>query len=121
MVLVTINQSKRLLYFAYIGHVCFQDIKRASEDLTAILEHLPMGFRVLADLERLESMDSASAPEIGKVMEMLDGKGVEISVRVIPDPSKDIGMNILARFHYRKVVRSVTCQTMEEAAKELGL
>ena len=120
MVLVTINKAKRLLYLSYIGHVDFQEMKRAREDMPEILEQLPANVRVLGDLERLESMDPASASEIGKVMDMLDQKGVEVSVRVIPDPSKDIGLKILALFHYRKKVRVVTCQTMEEAAKELG-
>lgn len=121
MVLVTINKSKRLLYFAYIGQVCFQEMKSAREDMAELLEYLPINIRVLADLERLESMDAASSTEIGKVMDMLDRKGVEISVRVIPDPSKDIGLNILSMFHYRKKIRVVTCQNMTEAAKELGL
>ena len=121
MVLVTINKSKRLLYLAYIGQVCFQEMKRAREDMPEVLQHLPTNIRVLADLERLESMDSASSTEIGKVMEMLDRKGIELSVRVIPDPSKDIGLNILSTFHYRRKLRVVNCQTMAEAAKELGL
>ena len=72
-------------------------------------------------MERLESMDAASSTEIGKVMEMLSAKGLELSVRVIPDPSKDIGLSILSTFHYRKKVRIVTCTSMEDAAKELGL
>lgn len=121
MVLVTINKSKRLLYFAYIGQVCFQEMKRVREDLPELLQHLPTNIRVLGDLERLESMDAASSGEIGKVMEMLDQKGVEISVRVIPDPSKDIGLSILTMFHYRKTIRVVTCKTMTEAAKVLAL
>jgi hypothetical protein len=121
MVLVTINKAKRLLYLAYIGEVCFQEMKKVREDMPELLEHLPPNLRVLGDLERLESMDAASSTEIGKVMEMLDKKGIEMSVRVIPDPSKDIGLNILGLFHYRKKLRVVTCKSMEEAAKELGL
>jgi hypothetical protein len=121
MVLVTVNKAKRLLYLGYIGCVSFQDMKRAREGMADILEQLPTNVRILADFERLESMDPASATEVGKVMEMLDKKGVEVSVRVMPDPTKDIGFNILATFHYRKKLRSVTCKTMEEAAKELGL
>jgi hypothetical protein len=46
---------------------------------------------------------------------------VELVVRVIPDPTKDIGLNILSVFHYRHRVRVVTCQTMEEAARLLAL
>jgi len=29
-------------------------------------------------------------------------------VRIIPDPRKDIGLNILSRFHYRRGSRFVT-------------
>jgi hypothetical protein len=42
-------------------------------------------------------------------------------VRVIPDPTKDIGFNILARFHYRRNPRITNCETMMEAAKLLSL
>jgi hypothetical protein len=41
-------------------------------------------------------------------------------VRVIPDPQKDIGLNILSLFHYRKRVRIVTCETLDEARKVLA-
>jgi hypothetical protein len=41
-------------------------------------------------------------------------------VRVIPDPQKDIGLNILSLFHYRRRVRIVTCKTLAEAMKALA-
>ena len=121
VVLVTTNKAQRLLYLGYIGRVTFQEMKRTRENMAAVLEQLPVNVRILADFERLESMDQCSSTEVGKVMEMLDKKGVELAVRVMPDPSKDIGFNILATFHYRKKIRTITCKTMEEAAKELGL
>jgi hypothetical protein len=121
MVLVTVNQAKRLIYYAYIGEVKHEEMKRAREETAELLKHLPAGIRVLGDLERLESMDAASSTEIGAMMDMLDCKGIEVSVRVIPDPSKDIGLSILSTFHYRKKVRIITCASMLEAAKELGL
>ena len=77
--------------------------------------------RVLADFGRLESMEAGSEIELGRLMEAADAKGVELIVRVIPDPAKDPGLNILAAFHYRKPMQSVTCATMEEAARELGI
>ena len=121
MVLVTINPAKRLLYLAYVGRVDVTQMERAKKDIEDALELLPANIRVLGDLERLDSMDSASSTVLGQAMDLLDCKGVELSVRVIPDPSKDIGLAILSRFHYRKEVRVVTCGTMEEAARELGL
>jgi len=42
-------------------------------------------------------------------------------VRVIPDASKDIGLDILSIFHYRHRPRVVTCKNMAEAFKKLSL
>jgi hypothetical protein len=54
-------------------------------------------------------------------MEMLDRSGVGLVVRVIPDPYKDIGMNILTLFHYPHHPRVVTCDSMAEGAKAVLL
>lgn len=49
-------------------------------------------------------------------MELLDRSGVGTLVRVIPDPCKDIGMNILTLFHYPHRPRVMTCENMNEGA-----
>ncbi len=121
MFLATIDKSKRLLLLSYIGRVRAEELAAGRKAACALLEDLPPGMLVLADFERLESMDAAAVAEIGQLMEIADEKGVEMVARVIPDPSKDIGLNILAAFHYRKPVPSVTCATMEEAARQLGI
>jgi len=54
------------------------------------------------------------------VMDLVGQAGVGLVVRVIPDPSKDIGMNILTVFHYPHHPRIVTCESMAAAARELG-
>jgi hypothetical protein len=41
-------------------------------------------------------------------------------VRVIPDPQKDIGMQIMSLFHYDRRVRIVTCESLAEAMKVLA-
>jgi hypothetical protein len=66
-------------------------------------------------------MDPAGRPEIEKLMEICSKKGMELVVRVISDPSKDIGLNILSFFHYGRRIRVVTCENMMEAAKALSL
>ena len=66
-------------------------------------------------------MDIACAPELGKLMELAQQNGVRTVVRVMPDPTKDIGLNILSHFHYRDLPKIQTCATMEEAAKLLSL
>jgi hypothetical protein len=121
MFLVTTNKPKRLLHLSFIQHVGVEEIQRGRKDVVALLADLPAGFHVLADLGRLESMDMACAKEFGKVMELCDQHGVDLVVRMIPDPTKDIGLNILSIFHYPHKPRTVTCKTMAEAAKLLSL
>ena len=121
MVLATISKPKQLLYLSYIGQVSVEEVKEGLNDLVTLLEDLSSGFRVLADLSNLNRMDHKCATEIGKAMELCDQKGVGLVVRIIPDPRKDIGMNILTVFHYRHRPRIVTCENLVEAAEVLGL
>jgi len=121
MFLLTVNKPRQLIYFSYIGHVGVEDLQRQSGDLGSLLAELPAGFRLLADLSRLESMDIDCVPEIGKVMELLERHQVGLIVRVVPDPGKDIGFNIIAAFHYKNRPHTATCETMEQAARLLSL
>jgi anti-anti-sigma regulatory factor len=121
MLLVTSNKSKQLLYIRYIGHVRLDEFQSAREDLTAQLGELSPGFHLLADFSQLESMGLDCTPELGRMMELIGQAGVGLVVRVIPDPSKDIGMNILTVFHYPHRLRVVTCQNLTDAARALGL
>jgi hypothetical protein len=121
MFLLTTNKAKRLLHMSFIGRVTAEDLRRGGEDLAALLPDLPAGLHLLADLGRLESMDTDCVEQLGKNMELLDRHGVELAVRVISDPTKDIGLSILAVFHYRNPPRTVVCETMIEAARVLAL
>ena len=121
MLLAATNKAKRLLQVSYIGRVRAEELTGALEELGSLLADLPPSFRVLADFGRLESMDADSLTILGQVMEKIDEAGAELVVRVIPDPSKDVGVNILSMFHYRKGMRRVTCQTMEDAGRVLGI
>ena len=121
MYLVTISQPKNLIHLNFIGHVTADELETGINDFTALLTQLPAGCRMLADLERLELMDLDCAGPIGEVMELCDRKGVSLIVRLIPDQSKNIGLNILTLFHYHHRPSVVTCETMAEAARALGL
>jgi hypothetical protein len=121
MLLVTSNKSRRLLYIRYIGRVQPAEFRDNREDLTTQLGELPPGFRLLADFSQLESMELECEGELGRMMELIGQSGVNLVVRVIPDPSKDIGMNILTVFHYPHRPRVVTCENLAEAARALGL
>ena len=121
MLLVTSNKRKKLLNIRFMGRVVLKDFQNAREDMIAELGALPQGFRYLADFSQLESMGLDCVPEIGKIMELIEKAGASLTVRFIPDPSKDIGMNILTAFHYSKRLKVVTCQHLKNVVKTLGL
>lgn len=121
MFLATMNRAKRLLLLSYIDRITVEELRRGREDVAALAADLPNGVRILADFSQLESMDVSCAPELGKLMELAQQNGVQTVVRVMPDPTKDIGMNILSHFHYRDRPQIQTVDTMAEAAKLLSL
>jgi hypothetical protein len=121
MLLVTSNQEKQLLMVHLIGPVRPSEFTAGREDLAAQLLGLSRGFRYLADFTHLESMGLECMAEMGRVMELIAQAGVGMVVRVIPDPSKDIGMNILTIFHYPPGLHVATCRNLTEAADALGL
>jgi hypothetical protein len=121
MFLATTNQARRLLYLSYIDQVTPAELERAYPEVEALLAEFPDGFEMLADLGRLEAMDIACEEIIGRTMEMMEQHGLKRVVRVIADPTKDIGLNIIGMFHYSKKIRIVTCETMVEAARVLNL
>lgn len=121
MFLATSNKARQLLCLSYIQQVRSEELKRGREDVQMLLADLPPGFRLLVDLSQLETMDLDCMKEIGRTMELFDRSGVGMIVRVIPVPSKDIGLNILTLFHYPHHPHIVTCKTMTKAAELLAL
>lgn len=121
MFLATSNKAKQLLVMRYFGRVTAKQLKSYRADLKALLAELTPGFNVLADFSQLDSMTADCVPEIGAGMELIDAAKPKLLVRVIPDASKDIGLNILTAFHYKQRPRIVTCETLSEAARALAL
>jgi hypothetical protein len=105
----------------YAQRVSPAELASASDELMAVVADLPPGFRLLADLSQVEFMDPECTTEMGGTMELLDQHGVSLIVRVIPDPAKDIGLNILTIFHYLHQPRIITCQNLPEALRQLSL
>jgi hypothetical protein len=121
MVLVTSNKTRRLLYISYIGQVRPADFTRQQPDMEALLAELPQDFRVLVNLSELEAIDLECITDIGRTMELIDRSGVGLIVRVIPDPAKDIGLNIFSIFHLPHRPQIATRKSMMEARELLGL
>ncbi len=121
MFLATANKVKQLLCLSFIGHVRLEDLKSSHDEILLLLADLPAGFRLLTDLTHLLSMDLGCEAEISQMMEVFSRKGMSTVVRVIPEPQKDIGFNILTVFHYQPQVKTATCSSMEEAARLLSI
>lgn len=77
-------------------------------------------FTLLTDISDVESMDLDSVTDLTKTMDACKAAGVDTVVRIIPDPRKDIGLNILSIIHYGRGVRVVTCQNAAEAEQVIS-
>jgi anti-anti-sigma regulatory factor len=113
------SDTKRLIKISWSGQVDLDEMRRCAEEFGATVAKMPHGFRLLADMTDLESMDSAAAPYIGSVMDLCVTRQVEHVVRVIPDPRKDIGLNIMSHFHYGSKVRVTICENLADAMRHL--
>jgi len=114
------DKSKNLLTFSFSGHVTETETRQWREKLTELLAGVRPGFKLLSDFSDLETMDLACVPDIELSMDLCDKAGIGKVVRIIKDPRKDIGFNILSVFHYRRRIPIVTCETMEEALRALA-
>ena len=119
MFTIEFDQPRNLLVIRYSDHVGPDETERALEEMRRALERVEGGFRLLADLTELQSMDVLCAQHIESAMDLCNGKGVSDVVRIIPDPRKDIGMQIMSYFHYGGDVRIVTCESADQAMKLL--
>jgi hypothetical protein len=120
MYAVEFDQSKRLLVISAAQRVTAEEAKMAAQRIREVLHDVAPGFRALADFRWLESMDSAAAPHIAKIMDALAEKEVASVTRVMPDPHKDIGLNILSQFHYGPDVTITTFETLADAIQSIA-
>ena len=120
MYAVELDRSKRLLVISALQRVTAEEAKLASQRVRELVRDIDPGFRVLADFRWLDSMDSAAARHVAEIMDALAEKGVASVARVMPDPHKDIGLNILSQFHYGPEVRIATFGTLADALLSLA-
>jgi len=114
------DQSKRLLVISATRHVTAEEVNAVAQRVRELLHDVAPGFRVLVDFRWLESMDSAAAPHLAKIMETLTEKRVALVARVMTDPRKDIGLNILSQFHYGPEIQITTFETLADAVQTLA-
>src|SRR3954463_13511804 len=116
---VEVDQSKRVVVLSVVKHVTAEETRDASRQLREKLENVAPGFDVLVDFRWLDSMEAASAKYIGEIMDTLSQKHVRSITRVIPDPHKDIGLNILSHFHYGPEIEIATFESFADAIQSL--
>ena len=109
---LTISCSQR------VTTVCVENCRRNVRDK---MQHLRPGFALLCDLTHLEQMDPECSQSLGALIELCSSREMGLAVWVIPDPNKDIGINLISRFHLWQPVRMHTRANLAEAMKCLML
>jgi hypothetical protein len=116
---VEADTSKRLVVISAAGHVTKEEVKEAAQQVREIVKDTKPGFRLLTDFRWLDSMDAAAARHVAEIMDALAAKQVGSVTRVVPDPHKDIGLNILSQFHYGPKIPIATFETLADALRSL--
>jgi hypothetical protein len=91
------------------------ETRLCAEEVRLALTLLPPGFRLIVDLTALQLMEAACSPLIANIMEICNAAGVAEVLRIIPDPTRDIGLQIMSFFHYGNDVHIRTCASAAEA------
>ena len=116
---VEFDRSKRLLVISAAGRVTKREVESVALRVREMVKEVTPGFRVLTDFRWLERMDPAAAVPLAEIMDALAEKDVAAVVRVVPDPQKDIGLNILSQFHYGPQIKLATFESLAEALSAL--
>jgi len=117
---VEADTARNLMQVRYRGDVSVREMRACAERVRSLLPQMRPGFTFLTDLSGLGSMELDCAPDLAKLMDACRARGIGTVVRIIPDPRRDIGFNILSIVHYRRGVRVVTCQDAAEAERITG-
>ena len=113
------DRLKRLLVISAAGEVTKKEVETVALRVREMMKEVTPGFRVLTDFRWLDWMEPAAAKHIAQIMDAVAEKEVGMVVRVIPDPHKDIGLNILSKFHYGPEIKLATFESLAEALSAL--
>ena len=117
---LSLEQADNRIAIRYGGNITASEVEQCATNIKPLLVKTKTGFEVLVDLSQLESMEPACAPILGRIMELCRDAGVGTIARVIPDPKKDIGFQILSYFHYPSDIPIANYPTLDEALKALS-
>ena len=117
---VKLDQAANTLTILYGGRVTPDETRLCANEVGLAVTILQPGFRLIVDLTGLEAMDVSCSPFIAKIMKACNEAGVAEVLRIIPDPARDIGLQIMSFFHYRPDVFIRTCASAREAEELLA-
>ena len=117
---VEADKSKRLIVISAVGHVTEEEVKQAARQVREIVKDVAPGFRVLTDFRWLDSMQASASRYVAEIMDAIAAKKVGLIARVIPDPRKDIGLNILSQFHFGPEIQIANFEALADAVQSLA-
>lgn len=121
MIACSADETGQILTITYSHAVKAGDVRACLKTIRDDMPQLRPGFVLLSDLTSLDSMDPRCAEGLGEMMELCCAKGMAAVIRVIPDPGKDIGFNLISLFHCPRPVRVYTRENLADAIKCLLL
>ncbi|EKD27545.1 MAG: hypothetical protein ACD_79C00678G0002 [uncultured bacterium] len=116
---IKVFEEQNILKLGFIKDFTVKDAKQLLEELKVKINNTQKGFTVFSDMSQLDSMSQEVSSYIVKIMQVCNEKEAAQVVRVIPDPTKEIGFKILSIFHYSDKVKIFTCNDILEARKFL--
>ena len=119
VILVVNDPDRNIVRLTFVGDIGVDETQRHEKMIAETLAAAPRGFHLLTDLSKLNSMDLRCVPYIAKTMEAARSRGITRVVRIIPDPDKDIGFNIMSLFHLPRGLQIITCENEAEADRAL--
>jgi hypothetical protein len=112
-----VDVGRNLLRTRYAGHATKSDLEAGVSAIRTQMAQLKPGFTILADWSGIEGLALDCVPAIAEIMELARAHGAATVVRVLPDPARDIGINMLSVVHLRGTARTVTAENLEEAER----
>lgn len=116
---VAIDPARNVVRAKFAGQFSAKEMKAAADQIDSLLPQLRPGFSLFADFGQIVSMDIDCVPHLTRIMDRCRAGGIGLIVRVLPQPDRDIGINLLALVHYRGKVKTVTVSTATEAERAL--
>lgn len=100
MITTRVCHPSNTLRISFKDRITVEELDAFVRELPSIMQSLRPRFIMLSDLTLLESFDFDCVRSLGYLMQCSVKAGLGGEVRVVPDPSRDIGFAILSVFHY---------------------